>query len=181
MKLIFLFLSVSFFSHFSMGQYRNIELQAAGLTCSLCSNAIQKALKGLPFVSGVRTELKSNMFMIDLRPGVDVNLDMISLKVEEAGFSVGKLSVEIKFDAVQIKNDAHVQSAGHIFHFLAVKPQKIEGWQKVKLMDKSFVLSAEAKKNQKLTTMNCYKTGVTADCCGMGSFPKGKRIFHVTI
>jgi hypothetical protein len=91
------------------------------------------------------------------------------------------LSVEIKFDAAQIKNDAHVKSAGHVFHFLAVKPQKIEGWQKVKLMDKSFVLSAEAKKNQKLTTMECYKTGVAADCCGMSAYPKGQRIYHVTI
>ncbi len=174
----FILLLCSFWGN---AQYRNLELQAAGLTCSLCSNAIQKSLKSLPFVSGVRTELKSNLFMIDLRPGVALNLDMISQKVEEAGFSVGKLSLEVKFDPTQIKPDAHVMSAGQIFHFMDVKPQSIAGWQKIKLMDKGFVLSAEAKKNSKLTTLNCYKTGYTADCCGMRDLPKGKRVYHVTI
>jgi copper chaperone CopZ len=162
-------------------QYRNIEIQAAGLTCSLCSNSIQKALKSLPFVAGVRTELKSNTFYIDLRPGTTPDPDMISRSVEKAGFSVGNMTMEVKFSPVEIKNDIHTLAAGQVYHFVNVKPQKIDGWQKVKLLDKGFVLPAEAKKNAKLSGMACYKTGYAAECCTSSSIPKGKRIYHVTI
>jgi copper chaperone CopZ len=163
------------------GQYRNVEIHAAGLTCSLCSNAIQKALKGLPFVAGVQTELKSNKFTLDLRPGSTVDLDAISRKVEEAGFSVGKLLVEVKFGAIEIKNDAHTQVGNQLFHFLNVTPQRIDGWQKVQLLDKNFVLATEAKKNTKLTSMACYKTGFMAACCPSGNGTVSKRVYHVTI
>lgn len=164
-----------------MAQYRNIEIHAAGLTCSLCSNAIQKALKSLPFVAGVNTELKSNKFSIDLRQGIPVDLDAISRKVEEAGFSVGKLTLEVKFNPVDIKSDVHTVANGQVFHFLNVQPRKIEGWQKVQLLDKNFVLSTEAKKNAKLTSMECFKTGIMASCCGSASGVSSKRVYHVTI
>ena len=178
-----LFFLISAFSlvNVSIGQYRNIEIQAAGLTCSLCSNAIQKALKGLPFVASIQTELKSNKFSINLREGVPVDLDAISRKVEDAGFSVGKLTLEVKFNAVDVKNDVHTVAGGQIFHFINVKPQKVEGWQKVQLLDKNFVLSADARKNAKLTTMDCFKTGVIASCCTSTTGNKSKRVFHVTI
>ncbi len=183
MKKINLILTVLAFSMVfaANAQYRNLEIQAAGLTCSLCSNAIQKALKTLPFVAGVHTELKSNKFTVDLRQGVPVDLDMISRKVEDAGFSVGKLSLEVKFAETDIKHDAHTVAIGQVFHFLNVKPQKIEGWQKVQLLDKNFLLSADAKKNSKLTAMECYKTGLTASCCMVPGVAKGKRVYHVTI
>jgi copper chaperone CopZ len=181
MRSFFIFLVIMGSAIFAHAQYRNIEIQAAGLTCSLCSNAIQKALKGLSFVSGVQTELKSNTFSIDLRPGVPVDLDLISRKVEEAGFSVGKMSLEVKFSTVEVKNDVHTQVGGQVFHFLNVKPQKIEGWQKVQLLDKNFVLSAEAKKNAKLTTLECFKTGYMAACCPDAGATRGKRVYHITI
>jgi copper chaperone CopZ len=181
MKKLFVFVLAAMSVFMANAQYRNIEIQAAGLTCSLCSNAIQKALKSLPFVAGVKTELKSNLFIIDLRPGIAVDLDQISRKVEDAGFSVGKLSLEVKFGAVDVKNDAHTIAGGNVFHFLKVNPQKVEGWQKIQLLDKNFVLSAEAKKNAKLTAMECYKTGVTSSCCDIPGVAKGKRVYHVTI
>jgi copper chaperone CopZ len=182
MRTRLLFFSAAFFLlNVSIAQYRNIEIHAAGLTCSLCSNAIQKALKSLPFVEGVQTELKSNKFTIEQRQGVPVDLDAISRKVEDAGFSVGKLTLEVKFNSVEIKNDVHTVANGQTFHFLNVKPQKVEGWQKVQLLDKNFVLSADAKKNAKLTTKDCYKTGTMASCCGDAAGAKSTRVFHVTI
>lgn len=162
-------------------QYRNLEIQAAGLTCSLCSNAILKALKGLPYVQNVETDLKTNLFSVQLRSGFPVDFDMITRKVEEAGFSVGRMTVEVKFSPAEIKNDAHIVNGNQVFHFLAVQPQKIEGWHKVKLMDKQFVLSAEAKKNSKLTQMACYTTGITGSCCTTGNVPAGRRVYHVTL
>ena len=164
-------------------QYRNIEIKAAGLTCSLCSNAIQKALKGLPFIASIDTELKSNVFRIALKPGMPVNFDLISRKVEEAGFSIGELTVEVKFPAAAIANDAHVEANGQLFHFMNVKPGQVAGWQKVKLLDKSFVLQPEAKKLAKATRFACYKTGFMESCCSEKTEVKvsPRRVLHVTI
>lgn len=174
-------LATLLFASTSVAQYRNLEIHAAGLTCSLCSNAILKALKGLPFVQGVDTDLKTNLFSVQLRSGLPVDFDMISKKVEDAGFSVGKMTVEVKFNPAEVKNDAHIVNGNQIFHFLAVKPQKIDGWQKIKLLDKQFVLSSEAKKNSKLTQKECYKTGITGSCCSADNIPAGRRVYHVTI
>ncbi|MCU0375485.1 MAG: heavy-metal-associated domain-containing protein [Chitinophagaceae bacterium] len=167
----------------SNAQYRNLEIKAAGLTCSLCSNAIQKALKGLPFITSVETELKSNIFRIALKPGMPINFDLISRKVEEAGFSIGELTVEVKFPSAAIANDAHVEANGQLFHFMNVKSGQVAGWQKVKLLDKSFVLQPEAKKLAKTTRFACYKTGFMEACCSEKTDVKvsPRRVLHVTI
>jgi hypothetical protein len=112
-----------------------------------------------------------------------VNFDLISRKVEEAGFSIGELTVEVKFPSTAIDNDAHVEANGQLFHFMNVKSGQVEGWQKVKLLDKSFVLQPEAKKLAKATRFNCYKTGFMETCCSEKTDVKvsPRRVLHVTI
>lgn len=161
-------------------QLRNIELQAAGLTCSLCSNAILKALKPLPFIEEIKTDVANSTFLITTRAGVPVNLDQLSRKVEGAGFSVGKLSVEVNFDKIQVKNDTHTSVSNFVFHFLNIAPQAINGWQKVRVIDKNFLLANEVKKYSKLTTLACYKTGFTAACCN-STAATPQRVYHVTL
>jgi copper chaperone CopZ len=89
----------------AFAHYRNIEIQACALTLNLCSNSIQKALKRLPFVAGVRTELKSNTFNLYLRPGTTPDSDMILHSVEIAGFSGGNITMKVKFSPVDIIYD----------------------------------------------------------------------------
>ena len=163
----------------SFAQYRNVALQAAGLTCSMCSNAINKALKPLPFVENIDTDLKNNLFMITIKPGVTPDFDLLKKKVEDAGFSVGKLTVEVNFDKLAVTNDAHANIGGKNLHFLHVKDQTLDGWQKVQLIDRNFVVASQYKKMQGYTGMPCYKTGVAAACCA--NLKAGERIYHVTI
>ena len=42
------------------------EIRATGLTCSMCSNAINKQLKSLPEVVNVETDLNTNTFTVTL-------------------------------------------------------------------------------------------------------------------
>ena len=169
------------FSTAGFSQYRNIELQAAGLTCSMCSNAINKALKPLPFVADVQTDLKKNLFTIVIKEGQQPDFDLLKKKVEDAGFSVGKMTVEVNFANQQVANDAHATIGGKTLHFLNVKDQNLNGWKRVQLVDKNFVLAAQYKKMQQYTSMACFKTGVAGSCCKMGDAKTGQRIFHVTI
>lgn len=71
------------------------ELQAAGLTCSMCSNAIQKALQTIPFVKEVDSDLKSSSFLIQFKDSQNVMIQALRNGVEDAGFSVASLKVKI--------------------------------------------------------------------------------------
>jgi copper chaperone CopZ len=165
----------------AQAQFRNFQLQAAGLTCSMCSNAINKALKTIPAIKGIETDLKNNLFLISFKEDADIDFDLIGKKVEEAGFSVGRLTMEVNFSNARIANDQHISVQGKVFHFLGVKNQTLQGWTQVQLVDEHFVLAKQYKKIRTYTGMECLTTGVAGNCCKMADAREGQRIYHITI
>ena len=159
------------FSGITNAQVKTVNIQASGLTCSMCSNSIFKALKTLDFVEKVDPNIKTSSFDITFKPGADIDFDKLKSKVEGAGFFVANFTVTYHFDGLTIANDKHVTVGKTIFHFLNVKDAVISGDKKIRLLDKGFVSAKEFKKNSSLTKMPCYKTGED----------EGKRVFHVTI
>lgn len=179
MKSLKILMGLLLLSIISFAQYRNVALQAAGLTCSMCSNAINKALKPLPFIENIDTDLKNNLFMITIKPGTTPDFDLLKKKVEGAGFSVGRMTVEVNFNNLVISNDTHANIGGKNLHFLKVKDQTLNGWQKIQLVDKPFLVASQYKKLESATKMPCYISGVAGNCCP--DIKAGERIFHVTI
>ena len=170
-----------FFSLGSNAQVSGVNLQASGLTCSMCSNAINKALKSLDYVEKVQANIKTSSFDISFKPGAKPDFDQLKKKVEDAGFSVAKFSAIVHFDHVAVTNHNHVVIGDMAYHFLNVNNQTLNGDKAIRLLDKGFVSAKEYKKNAGLTKMECYKTGVAGPCCAKDNLPVGKRIFHVTI
>lgn len=160
-----------FFSFTAGAQVRSATIQASGLTCSMCSNSIFKALKTLDFVAHVEPNIKNSTFVISFKPGVEIDFDKLKAKVEDAGFFVANFTVLVNVEKLAISNDAHVNVGNEVFHFLNVKDKVLSGEQTFRILDKGFVSAKEFKKNSNLTKMPCYKTGEE----------NGKRIFHVTI
>lgn len=160
-------------------QIKNLQLQAAGLTCSMCSNAIEKALRSLPQVADIQTNLDQNLFIISLREGQTVSFDDVKNKVEEAGFSVGKLTAEVQFPAMAARQDAHVRVAGMLLHILKSSRPTAEGWHTVQVLDRSFVPQKQFKKLQQQHKTDCLKTGKAADCCTGAQ--AGERVYHISI
>ncbi|TAD93423.1 MAG: copper chaperone [Bacteroidetes bacterium] len=165
----------------SQAQYRNIELQAAGLTCSMCSNTIYKALKTLDFVADVQTDLSKNIFTVVLKDGAVPNFDALSLKVKAAGFSIASLQFEALFSNLAVANDTHTTLGNKTLHFLGLSSKTITGWQKLRLVDKDFVLARQRAKYEKLTQMTCIKTGFAEGCCKVKGMAPGERIYHVVM
>ncbi len=170
MKYIYLIIAV-IFSFTATAQVTKVSLQASGLTCSMCSNAINKAIKSLDFVDKVDANIKNSTFDISFKQNAVIDFDKLKKKVEDAGFFVASFTANIQFDNVAIANDAHVNVGANDFHFLNVKDQTLSGNKTIKILDKGFIPAKEYKKNSSLTKMSCYKTGEE----------NGKRIFHVTI
>lgn len=162
-------------------QVSKVSIQASGLTCSMCSNSINKALQSLDYVKDVEADIKNSSFEVTFKDPIKVNFDQLKKKVEDAGFFVARFEVAMVFNDQAILNDAHLETNGYLLHFLKVTEKNLSGEVKIRLLDKGFVSAKEYKKNNSLTKMECYKTGLTAACCKLKNQTEGSRIYHVTL
>src|SRR5688572_15889992 len=120
MKTIFLFIAIAF-SVATNAQVTKVSLKASGLTCSMCSNSINKALKTLDFVLKVEADIKTYTFEILFKPNSTVDFDMIKKKVENAGFTVSGFVATILFSNVEIINSQPVTIEDKTFVFVNMK------------------------------------------------------------
>jgi copper chaperone CopZ len=162
-------------------QFSKATLQASGLTCAMCTKAINKSLEQLSFIESVKADIKNSAFNIVFKQGGKVDIDKLKKAVEEAGFSVARLKIAGNFNNLAIKNDEHVQLHGNTFHFLNVKNQTLNGVKEITLVDKNFLTSKEYKKYSAATQMKCVQTGKAAGCCSKEGIAANTRIYHVTI
>jgi copper chaperone CopZ len=73
---------------------KKVSLVASGLTCSMCSKAIFKALTKLDFVDEVKVDIEQSKFVLTFESGKTVVIDQIKSAVADAGFSVQSLVYE---------------------------------------------------------------------------------------
>jgi copper chaperone CopZ len=162
-------------------QFSSANLQAAGLTCAMCTKAINKSLEKLAFIESVNADIKSSSFDITFKKNASVDIDALQKAVDDAGFSVAKLKLTGNFDNVKVEKDAHVNIDGRTFHFLNVSNQTLNGQKTIVIADKDFVSAKEFKKVSASTKMPCVQTGKTAACCTKDGVPQNTRVYHVTI
>ena len=179
MKKGFILVMILVAGYTSQAQFKKATLQASGLTCAMCNNAINKALKGLPFISSVKSDIKNASFEIELKDKTEADIDAIRQAVEDAGFFVAKLTLTGNFDNVSVKNDGHVTINGKTFHFLEINDQVLNGEKTLTLLDKNFLTAKAFRKLSGATKMACMQTG------DMKSEKNGvvvsTRVYHVTI
>ena len=162
MKTIF-FLIAGIISLASNAQVTKVSIQASGLTCSMCSNSINKSLKTIDFVENVNSNIKTSSFEITFKPGSKVDFDKLKKKVEDAGFTIANFVAAINFNNVQVKENQPVKIGDKTFKFLNVKDITLNGTKQVRVVDKGFVSNKEFKK---------HAPAITAT---------GKGIYHLTI
>ena len=162
-------------------QFKNAILQASGLTCAMCTKAINTSLEELSFIGSVKADIKNSAFNIVFKPGIAVDIDALKKAVEDAGFSVAKLKLSGTFLNLAVKNDEHVQLNGKTFHFINVKDQTLDGDNMITIIDKNFLTAKEFKKYSAATGMDCIQPGRRVDCCQKGGTGGNSRIYHATI
>ncbi len=162
-------------------QFTKANLQASGLTCAMCSKAIDNALKQLSFIEAVKPDIKNSAFNIVFKEKAVVDIDALKNAVEDAGFFVAKLKITGSFSNTEVKNDQHINFAGSEFHFINVSDQVLNGEKEITVVDKNFLTATAFKKYSTATTMPCVKTGKAGSCCEKAGVAAGTRIYHVTI
>lgn len=86
-------------------QISKAEIVATGLTCSMCSNAINKQLKSLTEVDSVVIDLNTNTFVVHLKKEAMISPRILKERVEKAGFFVGSMIVTMNFDNTDISEN----------------------------------------------------------------------------
>jgi copper chaperone CopZ len=162
-------------------QFKTGTLQAAGLTCAMCTKAINETLKELSFVHSVKADIKNSQFIIRFKEGMSVDPDALKEAVEDAGFSIAKLKLALDFENVKVDNDSHVKIGNKTYHFLDVKSQRLDGEKIITFVDKNFVVAKEFKKYANKTQLACIQTGKAEGCCKKEGASENARIYHVTI
>lgn len=181
MKYVSLIVVFALLTNISFAQISKVTIQASGLTCSMCSNAINKAIKKIEYVDHIDANIKNSTFEVYFKLNAMVSFDELKKKVEDAGFFVAKLEANVNFDHLAVSNDAHIELGGIMYHFLNVEDKVINGETTIHILDKGFLTSKEYKRNAKYTQMECYKTGYMGNCCNKKASATTTRIYHVTI
>ncbi len=127
-------------------QISKAEIIATGLTCSMCSNAINKQLKSLKEVDSVSTDLNTNTFTVFLKKENVLKPRVLKESVEKAGFFVGSMVLTIDFDNVDVKENQVVKAGEISYVVVDSKPKTLSGETKVQVLDKGFVTQKEYKK-----------------------------------
>ena len=174
--ILIILLSVSSFS--VSAQFSKASIQASGLTCAMCTKAINNALEKVAFVQSVKSDISSSSFNVVFKSNAKIDVDRLRKAVEDAGFSVSKMKLTANFDALAVKNDEHVNIEGTTFHFIRVSDQTLNGQKEITMVDKNFIGGKEFKKYSAATKMACIHTGRAEACCSKKS---AERIYHVTI
>jgi len=162
-------------------QFSKASLQASGLTCSMCSKAVKVALEEVPFVEKVQVDIKNQQYNLTFKSGAAVNFDALSKAVQDAGFSVASLKVNVDLDNVTIEKDKHFELGGKYFHFLNAAGKQLNGTTTLSIVDKSFVSAKEFKKWSSASKLTCVQTGKAAACCAKENVADPARIYHVVI
>jgi copper chaperone CopZ len=138
-------------------QITKVEIMATGLTCSMCSNAINKQLKTIVEVEKVDIDLNKNLFVVTLKTDNKLTPKTFKDKVEKAGFFIGSMVLSVNFANQNIEDNKQIDN----YIFIDTKAQTLNGLAKVKVLDKGYVTAKEYKKLAK--TFGKYQTYAKGD------------------
>jgi len=181
MKKLLLVIAIAFSVLPATAQFTKATLQATGLTCAMCSNAIDKALQKVDFVESVKPDIKNSAFSIVFRQGAVIHVDALKDAVEDAGFAIGSLKLTGQFDDLKVEKDQHVKIGNENFHFIGHSSSTLKGEQTLTVVDKHFVTEKQYKKYSSATKMSCIQTGKAGACCIKEGIAADERVYHFII
>ncbi|TBX70320.1 heavy-metal-associated domain-containing protein [Flavobacterium silvisoli] len=142
-------------------QITKAEITATGLTCSMCSNAINKQLKAMPEVESVTTDLNTNTFTVQLKKDNQITPLSLKQRVEKAGFFVGSMIITLKLDNPKWNDKMSLTQKGHTYILVDNATNPVKDQIEAKVMDKGFITAKEYKRMSK--SLSKYPTYAAGD------------------
>ena len=128
----------------AFAQIKQVDIQATGLTCSMCSNAINKQLLSLPEVAEVTTDLNTNTFTVLFKKNAVIRPVTLKNAVEKAGFFVGvmNLTLDVDMDKIDARSTLKTKAGSFVFIDHEVAAPK----NQYRVLDRGFVTQREYRK-----------------------------------
>ena len=120
-------------------QIQSIDVAASGLTCSMCSKAIFKALSQLDFVSEVKVDLEKSIYSLSFKSPERVKIEEIKDAVYDAGFAIETMQMTANFPKSKAINNEVVLLLGYQFKWELTSEKNIKNPQKVNFLNKDFM------------------------------------------
>jgi copper chaperone CopZ len=117
-------------------QIKAAEIQASGLTCSMCSKAIYKALGKVSFVNTVKVNIETSTFLLEFKQDQKVQIEALRDAVYDAGFAIEKLAILMNFTDKTAVKDAVFENAGYQFKWQLKTNKPLKSEQKVFIVNK---------------------------------------------
>ena len=137
MKIKLFFIACSFWAFNSAhAQIKSAEVLASGLTCSMCSKAIFKALSKLDFVDTVKVNIETSVYQLNFKKEVPVKIEGIRDAVYDAGFAIAKLSITGDWKAKTAIKDISFEDFGYQFKWQVKANKALSSTQKVSILNK---------------------------------------------
>lgn len=134
----------------SYSQISKAEIIATGLTCSMCSNAINKQLKSMPEVEKVIIDLNANTFMVSLKKNSGITPQVLRTSIEKAGFFVGSMILTMDASGIQLKDNASFKNVSGTYVFIGNNENTTNGTFRLKVLNSGFVTKKEYKQSAKM-------------------------------
>lgn len=148
MKKIFLAIAM-LLSVAGFAQIQSATLTASGLTCSMCSKAIYKALLKVPAIDKVEVDIEKSSYIITFDKNATVSPETLKKAVEGAGFAIAKLEFIAAVPKTTVNADTKLSLQGTSYRFIRPNGQTIQGMQTLKVIDKSYLSPNEWKRYAK--------------------------------
>jgi copper chaperone CopZ len=170
MKFLHVYMMVTglFIQSVAFSQIQSVTLQASGLTCSMCSRAIYKALQQVPSVAKVQEDIEHSSYHIQFSEHGKISLENLKKAVRDAGFSVAWMEVKANFTNEAVGNDSTLKINEIVFRFVDIGRQTLNGERTLLVVDKDYLQEKDRKK---------YAGSYESVSAAGG----GEKIFHVTI
>jgi copper chaperone CopZ len=137
MKLKLFFVACSFVLVGSINaQIKSAEVLASGLTCSMCSKAIFKALSQLDFVDTVKVNIETSVYQLSFKKDSAVKIEGIRDAVYDAGFAIAKLSITADWKDKTALKDLVFNDLGYQFKWQTKVNKTLSSHQKVVIVNK---------------------------------------------
>lgn len=134
----------------SYAQISKAEIIATGLTCSMCSNAINKQLKAMPEVEKVMIDLNNNTFVVNIKANSKITPEALRLNIEKTGFFVGSMILTMDANTVEPKDNSSFKNASGTYVFVGSDEKSDNEKLRLKVLNSGFVTKKEYKKSAKL-------------------------------
>ncbi len=117
-------------------QIKSAEVLASGLTCSMCSKAIFKALSQLDFVDTVKVNIETSVYQLRFKKDSAVKIEGIRDAVYDAGFAIAKLSITADWKDKTAVKDLVFNDLGYQFKWQTKVNKTLSSNQKVVIVNK---------------------------------------------